>query len=208
MKKIFLSRNYKILALSLMLALGLAAPAAAQDFSTFYVTPKIMTSYQRADMDNGHERSSVFGLGFAVGTDLSYSSSLPVRVETEYLYHGNQTFQGGGVNHDLSAHSIMANAFLDLQTDSPLTPYVGGGLGMAYLNDHVSANGASAKVNRWNFAWNVGGGVAFSLNESLALDLGYRYMDLGKTDGVYLNTPSTIDLTAHEFGLGLRISGF
>jgi opacity protein-like surface antigen len=201
--------NY--LALSMVMALGLAAPAAAQDFSSFYLTPKIMTSYQKADMDSGgSERSSVFGLGFAVGTDLSYSTSMPIRVEGEYLYHGNQTFRSNSHSHEVSAHSIMANAFVDFHTDTTLTPYAGGGFGLSYLNNKVNSNSNSdsAKSNRWNFAWNLGGGVAWSLNESLALDLGYRYMDLGKTQGNNLGSPADVSLTAHEFGLGLRITGF
>jgi opacity protein-like surface antigen len=106
----------------------------------------------------------------------------------------------------------MGNAFLDIHTDTDFTPYVGGGLGAAYLNDHVTvSSGFDTKDKIWNFAWNVGGGVAWSLNESMALDLGYRYMDMGKTDGSLLGPGShstTTDLTAHEFSLGLRISGF
>ena len=200
--------NYQMLALSLTLALGLAAPAAAQDFSSFYVTPKIMASYQKADMNGSHERGSVLGLGLSLGTDLSYSSSLPIRVEAEYLYHGNQTFTGNGIAHDVSAHSILANAFLDIQTDTFFTPYFGGGLGLAVLNDrYTSAN--STKTSRWNFAWNLGGGLAWSLNENLALDIGYRYMDLGKVETVTgAGGPYNLSLTAHELSLGLRIMGF
>ena len=199
--------NY--LALSLILALGSTAPAAAQDLSSFYVTPKIMTSYQNADMNGRSERSSVFGLGFSFGTDLSYASSLPIRAEIEYLYHGNESFNGGGYTHDISAHSIMANAFFDFQTDTAFTPYAGGGLGLGYLKDKASWIGGSTTVSRWNLAWNLGGGVAWGLNENMALDLGYRYMDLGKTDSVIHNgTPYSVSLTAHEFSLGLRIMSF
>jgi opacity protein-like surface antigen len=198
---------YPILALGLTLALGLAAPAAAQDFSSFYVTPKLMTSYQKADMNGGHERSSVFGLGFAVGTDMSFSSSLPLRVEAEYIYHGNQTFDSPGARHDVTAHSLMANAFFDFQTDTVFTPYAGGGVGMGYIQDSVSA--ASVKVDSWNFAWNVGGGLAWNFSETLALDLGYRYMDLGKVDGpLDHNGRHNLSLTAHEFSVGLRFMSF
>jgi len=211
--KIFLFCNYRVLALSLGLALALtlalAAPAAAQDLSSFYVTPKLMGSYQKADMNGGHERSGVFGLGASVGSDLSYSTSLPLRLEAEYLYHGNETFSHGGESIDLSAHSIMGNAFFDFQTDTALTPYIGGGLGLACLNDRITTAHSSSKGNRWNFAWNAGGGVAWGLGEKLALDFGYRYMDLGKThDHTDFGQASNASLTAHEFSLGFRFSGF
>ena len=223
MKKITI--NLSVLALTL--ALGAAAPAAAQDFSTFYVTPKIVSSYQRgemsgtvlpggAGMSGGHERGAVLGLGVSVGVDLSYSSALPVRLEAEYLYHGNQTFRHQDHNwintYEVSSHSLLFNAFYDIATDTAFTPYVGGGLGLANVNvDFNSANTGlvPTKSNKWNFAWDIGGGVAWSLNENLALDLGYRYMDLGRGENGNLAAgASAIDLTAHEFGLGLRITGF
>jgi len=201
--KIFSAWNF--LALSLILA----APAAAQDLSSLYLTPKIMASYQKAEMNTGHERSSIFGLGLSLGTDLSYSSSVPIRVEAEYLYHGNETYsRAGHDSHDLSAHSIMANGFFDIQTDTALTPYVGGGLGLACINDRATVADTS-KGSRWNFAWNAGGGVALGLSERLALDLGYRYMDLGKSpDKIWGGQNYNLSLTAHEFSLGLRLMSF
>jgi hypothetical protein len=66
MKKSVFPWNYPVLALALALALGWAAPAAAQDGS-LYVTPKILASYQKVDMIGGHERSSLLGLGVSVG---------------------------------------------------------------------------------------------------------------------------------------------
>ncbi|MDR2724602.1 MAG: outer membrane beta-barrel protein [Candidatus Adiutrix sp.] len=201
--------NY--LALSLILALASAVPAAAQDLSSFYVTPKLMTSFQKGDMNGGSERSSVFGLGFAIGTDLSYASSLPIRAEIEYLYHGNETFSRPGQSHDISAHSFMGNAFYDFQTDSAFTPYAGGGLGLSLLKDKARISGSpdmSTNVSRWNLAWNLGGGVAWGLNENMALDFGYRYMDLGKTQKINAGQTYNVSLTAHEFSVGLRLMSF
>ena len=208
--KNFLFWNHTMLGLSLALALTLAAPAAAQDLSSFYVTPKIMASYQKADMNGGHERNAVFGLGASVGSDLSYSSSLPIRLEAEYLYHGNESFSTAGDNLDLTAHSILGDAFFDLQTDTELTPYIGGGLGLACLNDRITTVGNySSKGNRWNFAWNAGGGVAWGISEKMALDLGYRYVDLGKThDHTTSSGSHNASISAHEFSLGVRFTGF
>jgi opacity protein-like surface antigen len=209
MKKFFLSWNCAMLALSLTLALGLAAPAAAQDVSSFYVTPKIMTSLQQVEMNGGNERASVFGLGLSVGSDLSYSTSLPLRLEAEYLYHGNETYTKSSNTHDLSAHSILANVFFDLQTDTAFTPYLGGGGGLSCLNDRATVSDVTSKGSRWNFAWDLGGGVAWGLNENMALDLGYRYMDLGKSHDVTKdNRAYNVSLTSHEISLGLRIMGF
>lgn len=239
---------------SLPLALGLALPAAqanAQDMGSLYITPKVMYSYKTGDMSstrwngNGPFRASIlsgddkdgsFGLGLSVGTDLTYITDYPIRLELEYLYHGKGVFETGSHSFttgtqtyvasqefEVKAHSLMANAFYDFNFDSFITPYIGGGIGMAYLDTkyrtNMGRNGSSGSARlsdtSWNFAWNVGGGVAWHINENVALDIGYRYMDLGKSDAGsfniyhldYSGSPK-VDYTAHEVSVGLRFSGF
>lgn len=56
-------------------------------------------------------------------------------------------------------------------------------------------------------------GAGFHLSERVILDLGYRFIDMGKaesgkadTSGFTNNPPLGVDeLTAHEFKVGLRI---
>ncbi|MGL4209491.1 MAG: outer membrane protein, partial [Candidatus Adiutrix sp.] len=65
--------------------------------------------------------------------------------------------------------------------------------------------------SNWNFAWNVGGGVGWYLNENLSLDLGYRYVDLGTAAPGHIKvenyvTDANLDYTAHELSVGLRFN--
>jgi opacity protein-like surface antigen len=177
----------------------------------------------------GEDPESGFGLGLSAGYNLGYLNSIPIRVEAEYVYRGQAEFGAGprqyggalaGQNFKVSAHSLLANIFFDIPTQTALTPYFGGGLGLAYLDTDYSTyisdagiNSVSSSSNDLNFAWNLGGGMAWSLNDSIALDMGYRYVDLGKADSgnVSINnftSTSSTDYTAHEVSLGLRISGF
>jgi opacity protein-like surface antigen len=64
-----------------------------------------------------------------------------------------------------------------------------------------------------NFAWNVGLGVGYQITPNVALDVGYRYVDLGKastkwTNAIYLpgdvRTQSK-NMVQHQIGIGLRI---
>jgi opacity protein-like surface antigen len=56
-------------------------------------------------------------------------------------------------------------------------------------------------------------GAGFQLSERVILDLGYRFIDMGKaqsgtadTSGFTNNPPVRVDdLTAHEFKVGLRL---
>lgn len=232
-----------ILAASLAaLALGLSAPAAvAQEVSGLYFTPKILYTYQTGDMDSGNWNNGIWnanahlgkedtdhnlGLGLSVGYNLGYLNDFPIRVEAEYLYRGEAEFGAGpstvagnraGQDFRIKAHSLLGNIFLDIPTETALTPYVGGGLGLAYLDTDYSAyangNSISTSSSDMNFAWNLGGGVAWSLTDSMAVDLGYRYVDLGTADSGDVSLGnfsgnSSLDYSAHELSLGLRISTF
>ncbi|UQZ87770.1 hypothetical protein C4J81_00475 [Deltaproteobacteria bacterium Smac51] len=233
---------------ALGLTVGISS-ASAQEISGLYFTPKILYSYQKGDMSNGtwnsgpwsassklggEDTDSGFGAGVSLGYNLGYLNDIPIRVEAEYVYRGKaefgagpKTFYSGGNNYtagqkfEVTAHSLLANIFFDIPTDTAMTPYVGGGLGMAYLktdySTYASVNGSNNRMsnssNDWNFAWNLGGGVAWAFTDAMALDLGYRYVDLGTADsgGVNLNNysgKSSVDYTAHEVSLGLRISLF
>ncbi len=231
-------------------ALALALPvteAPAQEFNSLYVTPKILYGWQTGDLSDskwrngvwssgvlgGDDEDSNFGFGLAFGNDFSFSTSYPVRLEAEYIYHGDNSFSKGPSlidgtrvakqSYNVKAHTLMVNAFYDINLDTFLTPYIGGGLGASYLkssykaHSQVGANpsmGASASGNTWNFAWNIGGGVSYAFDNTMALDVGYRYFDLGTAEpGSISNSGGFrggdgVDVTAHELSVGLRFSGF
>lgn len=241
---------------ALALTVGLsAAPASAQEFSSLYVTPKVLYSRQSGDMSKanwtqngwsrgvleGKEKDDSFGFGLALGNDFSYSSAYPFRLEAEYVYHGEGKFGKGpsivnsldnagnyiaSQKFNIKAHSLMVNGFYDVNMDSAFTPYIGGGIGMAYLKSSYTSdlrvNGneghrVSTSSNDWRLAWNIGGGVSYALDNQISLDFGYRYYDLGTAEpgSVNYSSPPTgyrgspeVDLTAHEFSVGLRFSGF
>lgn len=218
------------------LALALASPvtmAPAQEISSLYITPKFFYSFQKGDLSSAHAEGQSYlgggdddqnlGIGVSVGTDFAYYYDTPVRLELEYLYHTEGQFTKrnryvpAGQEFKVRAHSFLINGFYDFHTETQYTPYVGLGLGMAYLktkyNGYVGNARHSASSNDWNFAWNLGAGVAYNVSDTLALDLGYRYMDLGKGKvGSYnyggLRGDPKVDLTSHTISLGLRFSGF
>ncbi|MDL2260546.1 outer membrane beta-barrel protein [Deltaproteobacteria bacterium OttesenSCG-928-K17] len=94
--------------------------------------------------------SSKFGGGFAVGYDYGVYSEYPVRLELEYLYHGKHDKKFGmqstgttmSSKHKVEAdiHTLFANAYLDFPTDTNFTPYVGAGIGSAYVDASVKTS--------------------------------------------------------------------
>jgi len=114
----------------------------------------------------------------------------------------------------IGTFTALGNVYLDLGTWSGLTPYIGAGVGGAYLSVHefVYPGGSllEASESRWNFAWAAMGGFAYRVNHNWLVDVGYRYLDLG--DAISPLTTATVpqlqltirDMTAHEFRIGVR----
>ena len=213
--------------MALVLALALPGMAAAQD-SGMYLAPKFLMSIQ----DTGNMKRSQGGLGvddysqftlggaLAVGYDFWPQQLLPLRAELELAMRGNSEKGWSGSLGDVKGTwnntTLFANLFWDFHNDSPVTPYVGAGLGMAFnysgydIDHRGNGNHFSMDDHNVNFAWNVGAGVAYQFNESLALDASYRFVGLGYnevkataggTEYKISNTPYN-----NEFMLGLRFS--
>jgi opacity protein-like surface antigen len=164
---------------------------------------------------------TVVGGALAAGYDFYRNFKVPVRAELEYGVYSNAS---GSVNSSLSSNglapgawgnnpvginadmklsmniqTLMLNLYYDFRNSTPFTPYVGGGVGLAF----IQAWGA-AEVNTWdntggggapmssdvslgakhqtNFAWQVGVGCSYDFNDYVALDLGYRFMGLGNVE--------------------------
>jgi len=182
----------------------------------------------------GWDSSMLFGMGVGY----KFNDWFRVDVTGEYRgkanFHGsdNVTFTGGrGVDNYHGSKSewvFMGNAYVDLGTWWCVTPYVGAGIGMANIKIHgfrddgftniggVLSNSTTyaADANKWNFAWAVHAGLTYKVTQSMSVDFGYRYIDLGSAttgatrafDGSFVNGgPFTFNqITSHDFKLGVR----
>lgn len=174
------------------------------------------TNGQNATSESRSDKS-----GYTVGGAIGYNFAgmgLPVRAEAEYLYHDqfkysavNGTAAGstGAFTSKIDVHTAFANFYYDIKTSTAFTPYVGAGLGVAWINQKVDTSftgGTSGNYDTTNFAWNVGAGVGYSLTDNIIIDLGYRYTNFGDAKKYDTGTVSfqTKDLNSHEALLGLR----
>lgn len=147
---------------------------------------------------------------------------------------------GGGANSqtfsaDVKNTTVMLTGYLDLAGFAPSTfgdfqPYVGIGIGYArnsLSSALVRATGAAAGVpngtytlpskTETGFAWSLTAGTAYRITSALSVDVGYRYLDLGKVSTDTGNYAATgdfaagavtskveADLRAHELTIGIR----
>jgi ABC-type multidrug transport system fused ATPase/permease subunit len=114
--------------------------------------------------------------------------------------------------------AMMFNCFFDLHNSSPVTPYLGGGIGFAalYLDNTFGTivNGPFAGAGAtlyWEdddavFAYQVGAGLEIALNRQLSLDVGYRYF--GTDDANFTSQPfgqASLKLQSHNAAVGVRV---
>jgi len=104
-------------------------------------------------------------------------------------------------NASNKGYSIMANGYVDLGTYVGFTPYVGGGIGVAYnkyfrsigardcvevpvnsggtggffCNDPAGYEGQTDTEGKFNLAYSIGAGFSYQVTKNVSVDLGYEY---------------------------------
>jgi len=170
-----------------------------------------------------------FGFGYAFNHWFRADVTGEYRAASDFSAFDRYDFNNDGIwdgTNDYSGRKsealFLANAYFDLGTWSGITPYVGAGIGTSRntitgFTDLNVPNAAIAYANsdsKWNLAWALYAGFGWAITDSLTVDLGYRYVDLGDAQSGDLfgfNGTNTIynpmifnDLTSHDVVLGVR----
>jgi len=157
--------------------------------------------------------------GLTVESDTGYSLSGFVgysknkgRIEMETSYQTNDLDKLGvegygevGIDGDVSSISMLFNGYIDFTNSSSVTPYIGAGLGIARVEiSKVDVPGygdlTTKSVDDTVFAYQIGTGLLFKINDNIALDFKYRY--LGTEDPEYEGVK--IPYGSHDISLGMR----
>jgi len=109
--------------------------------------------------------------------------------------------------------STMFNAWFDVPVRDRLAVYGGGGLGMGGYNMSVNDTVVAGSGTTADFAWQLGAGVVYEINDRIELDFGYRYVNLGNGN-IQLSEIGTgsdagnyrMALTSNDLLLQLRIN--
>jgi opacity protein-like surface antigen len=148
-------------------------------------------------------------LGVAVGAHVFDN----IRGELE-LAHTNRDVNGaseGGptvdVDGSVSTTTLMGNLWLDLDTGSGFTPYIGGGIGAGYVTaESPGTLGVDPlDVDGFGLAYQVGAGVKFDVADNLALDLGYRFKGVSAEISGDGSEDTTAHVGSHVLQVGLSV---
>ena len=196
--------------------------------------PDFLTAPQFTFLDKGGFTGAPFG-----GGGVGYQWNNWFRVDATLEWRGAATFNaldrffntGQGLfntNHYTATKSELVgliNAYLDLGTWWCITPFIGAGAGFTQTRiDHfrdvnvIAGGGGWADTGtRTNFAWAVYAGASYHVTPTFAVDLTYRYLNLGKAvSGTLVNLDPTLvsgnplapitfnNLQSHDFMIGMR----
>jgi outer membrane protein OmpA-like peptidoglycan-associated protein len=136
---------------------------------------------------------SSFDTGYGVLVQAGYGFG-PVRVEGELGWRSNDlskanNLSGGG---SLDLFSAMANAYYDIATGTPFTPFIGVGIGGADVSaSKLRAAGVTlSNDDDFQFAYQGIAGVSYAVSPDLSIKLDYHYL---RTTQASLNEETAFD---------------
>ncbi len=171
-------KKYLLGAVACVCLIGASVDANAQ---MFRANDMERGSYVLADVGYG------FGTGsykdpvfFGVGTGYKMNEFLRSDVIVEYRGWSDLSYQTatGKKKSDVWSIPALVNIYGTYPVYKGMSVYAMGGLGLSYnKTDKIESAKGEGK---FDFAWNLGAGIEYELNDCWTMDLGYRYTDLGK----------------------------
>jgi opacity protein-like surface antigen len=170
------------------------------------------------------ERSSlVYGGSVGYQFDGYNGFSIPIRFEGEYLYRSLVDYDDNpivvtGINalsSNLYTQTILGNIFLDIPVTEMFQFFVGGGGGLSNARTHSKiydiATGAlleTSITDRDAASWMASAGINVKPLKWIAVELSYRYSDLGSVRWTSAGTNDDLqsnNFIANEVFLGVRL---
>ncbi len=164
-----------------------------------------------ADFDGDIELSFDNGgvAAFAFGTTIGNAGRIEVELASRVSDIDEVDFEHLGkfdVDGDITAVSLMGNAYYDFKNESRITPFIGGGFGFSNVEvdvDEISdIDDTDFKDDDDVMAYQIMLGIGFAATEQLSIDLQYRYF--ATADPEIDN--EDYEYQTHNVMLGLRYS--
>ncbi len=146
------------------------AASAAEPLRGPYVVGEVGYSFGTKNNDD----AAIMGLG----TGYHVNEYLRTDMTVSYRGWGKVDFKEPNAKKaDVWSIPVFANLYASYPIHHMFDVYAMGGVGISWNKTDSIANAKGR--TKTNFAWQVGAGFDYDLNECWSLDLGYRYSDLG-----------------------------
>jgi len=191
-----------LLAAAAMLVLPTAAHSQSMFDSSNPTYPGVYIGVQGGLNWLLNNQSYVMDTGWALGGKVGYDFVGP-RVELEGMYHYNTgsavvIFPTGyaNVSGRMEQMSVMANLLYDFFPGATVTPYIGGGVGAAF----VDANIQGCKMCLTMFAYQAIAGVGFNATPAMRIGLEGRYYGTTNPGAYFNNNIMALLSLSYKFG--------
>jgi opacity protein-like surface antigen len=142
------------------------------------------TSTGQTATGQGRLVETTFDDGFATGSYIGYRVSETLRLEGELAFRRNdgqslafngndQSFAGSGAE----SYSFLANAYYDFPNSSAITPYVGVGAGISFIDNDFLYRAVDFDDNDTSFVYQGIAGLSTPLTPRIDVFLDARYID-------------------------------
>lgn len=163
---------------------------------------------------SGYSLDVDYDTGLAMDLALGYKFG-PTRLEGEIGYQKNDfndmtvvgvgSLKGAGIpfSGDTKTTSFLLNGYYDFTNDSAFTTYLTAGLGLARVKASLSLpfSGYNDSGSDTVFAYQIGAGVEYAINQTVSLDARYRYF--ATSDPSFGTTDA--EFSSHNLMLGAKV---
>lgn len=154
------------------------------------------------------------GMAFGVAAGYNFGNT---RMEGEISYQKNDydklslsapgvgSFSGLNIDGDATSTAFLVNGYYDFKNQSSVTSFISAGVGIAKIDvSAISVPGIgtiTSSADDTVFAYQIGAGVGFAVNEKVSIDLKYRYFATSDPD--FEGTEA--EYSSHNIYAGIRI---
>jgi len=195
-------RKKSLLAAAALLVLPAAAHAQSLFDNTIQTYPGVYIGAEGGLNWLLNNNSYNMNTGWAVGGKVGYDFVGP-RVELEGLYHSNsgngvRGFPNGyaNINGQIQQVSLMANVLYDFFPAAMVTPYVGAGAGVAFVDDSIQG----CNLCSTQFAYQGIVGIGWNATPALRVGLEGRYYGTTNPGNYTNNNIMALLSVSYKFG--------
>lgn len=180
------------LTMSVLLCMCFAAQAVADNetYLRLDVGGVIIQPFKQNEQWPTIKKSGEGGVSYDIGYGYRFTENVRSDV-TIGRWDGMKTkgydpVNANKIEQKFSSTILLLNAYVDWPIMDDMALYIAGGIGAAFnkSEDNVVSGGTNPYYQpgktKDNFAWSIGIGGVYNINESLDADLQYRYYDAGK----------------------------
>lgn len=203
--------NFRTAALTAVGALLISTSVNAQEAGPYVGVGVGLNKAPSTSVTDTASRSVKFDRGYIGALSLGYAFGNHWRAEGELSRRSNGLDAVAGTNASgtMRADSLMGNVLYDFDINSPVTPYLGAGLGLTQVKLRNASPFGASSINDSDRALAMQGiaGLSYGVSDSADLFADYRYFKTRDLDmHTAAGTAASFDTDSHSVMVGLRFN--